>query len=179
MKLHDKEFELFIGEDALQSEIVALAETLNANYHDKHVVFLAVLNGAFMFASDILKRISLSCEVSFIKLASYEGLTSKGEIQKLIGLNQNLAGKHVVILEDIVDTGQTIHFLLNLIEEQNPASLEVCTLFYKPQAFKGENKPKYIGYTISNRFVVGYGLDYNELGRNSREVYQLKEEALN
>lgn len=179
MILHDKEFELFIGEDALQTEIDALAGAVNADYEGKHVVFLVVLNGAFMFASDILKRITLSSEVSFIKVSSYDGVSSTGKIQNLIGLQHNLEGKHVVLLEDIVDTGQTITFLSNIIEQHLPASLEVCTLFFKPKVFKGRQKPKYVGYQLSNRFIVGYGLDYNELGRNSREVYQLKEEILN
>ena len=128
-----------------------------------------------MFTSDLMKSIDGEVELSFIKLSSYDGTQSSGKVHELIGLNQNIQGRHVIVLEDIVDTGLTIQRVIKLLKMQHPQSIEVCTLLYKPDAFKGDIGPKYFGFKIPNKFVVGYGLDYNELGRNFKEIYQLKE----
>ena len=129
-----------------------------------------------MFASDLIKLITISCEISFVKVSSYNGTSSKGRVDELIGLNAKIEGKHVIILEDIVDSGITIDKIKTLMSTEDPASVKVCTLLYKPMAFLGKKEPDYIGFSIPNKFVVGFGLDYNEKGRNLREIYQLKED---
>jgi adenylate kinase len=175
IQLHDKSFDPFIREGEIQSEISTLATLVNKDYAGKKVVFIAVLNGAFMFASDFLKLIHLECEVSFVKVKSYQGTATSGRVDELIGLNTDLSDKHVVVLEDIVDTGITIGKIANLIAKDNPLSVNMCTLLFKPDAFRGTVVPKYVGFSIPDKFVVGYGLDYNELGRNLKEIYQLKQ----
>lgn len=174
--LNDKTFEVFIHEVEILKEISSLADTINTEYQGKEIVFIAILNGAFMFASDLIKSISNTCEISFVKVSSYSGTSSKGRVDELIGLNTDLENKHVIILEDIVDTGITIDKIITLMKAESPASIKVCTLLYKPSAFLGKKEPDYIGFSIPNKFVVGYGLDYNEKGRNLREIYQLKED---
>ncbi len=129
-----------------------------------------------MFASDLMKEITIPSEISFVKVSSYKGTTSSsGRVDELIGLYTDIENKHIIILEDVVDTGITVDKILTLFELENPASLEVCTLLFKPSAFKGKKEPRYIGFSIPNKFVVGYGLDYNENGRNLRDIYQLSE----
>ena len=176
MTIRDKEFELFISEDEILAEVAAMGKQLSSDYQGKEVVFVAMLNGAFMFSADLVKKISIPCTISFVKVSSYEGESSTGKITELIGINEDLSGKHIVLVEDIVDTGITIDKVISLLKSQNPASVEVCTLLFKPEAFLGKQLPKYIGFEIPNKFVVGYGLDYDELGRNLNEIYQLKEE---
>lgn len=129
-----------------------------------------------MFASDLMKQISIPCEISFAKVSSYHGTESTGKIKELIGLNEELKNKHVILLEDIVDTGNTVDSIFPSILEQQPASLKICTLLYKPEAFVGKNNPDMVGFAIPNKFVVGYGLDYDGLGRNLKAIYQLKKE---
>ncbi len=172
----DLTFEIFLTDEELLQETASLGMQLSADYAGKELVFIAVLNGAFMFASDLLKNVSIPAEISFVKVSSYTGMTNSEEIKELIGLNTNIQGKHVVLIEDIVDTGNTIDKLLVSLEKENPLSVKVCTLLYKPEAFKGVNKPDYVGFSIPNAFVVGYGLDYNDLGRNLNAIYQLKKE---
>lgn len=176
IQLLDKSFEVFICEDELSKEISVIAETINNEYIDREVIFIAILNGAFMFASDLMKSINLSCEISFVKVCSYQGTTTSGRVDELIGLNTKIENKHVIILEDIVDTGITIDKIKTLLNIENPSSIKVCTLLYKPTAFLGKIEPDFVGFSIPNKFVVGFGLDYNEKGRNLREIYQLKEE---
>ena len=175
--IRDKQFELFISEEEILAEVKALGEQLSKENTDNEVVFVAMLNGAFMFASDLMKTISIPCMISFIKVSSYEGEKSTGKVTELIGINEDLTGKHIVLVEDIVDTGMTIESILPKLKESGVASVEVCTLLYKPEAFKGKQKPKYIGFSIPNRFVVGYGLDYDGFGRNLNAIYQLKKEG--
>lgn len=175
IQLLDKSFENFISEQEILKEVSALATRINEEYAGEEVLFIAILNGAFMFASDLLKCIELPCEISFVKVSSYEGTFSKGRVDELIGLQADVAGRHVVLLEDIVDTGITIEKIQTLLHVENPASLKVCTLLFKPDAFLGKSEPEYIGFSIPNKFVVGYGLDYNEKGRNLRGIYQVKE----
>lgn len=175
LQIHDKTFEIFIGKDEIQSEIKSLGKQITADYEGKEVVFIAILNGSFMFASDLMKSVKLPCEVSFIKVSSYHGTNTTGRVDEVIGLNTSIAGKHVVLVEDIVDTGITMDKVHTLLDSEDPASIEIVSLLYKPEAFKGKHVPKYIGFSIPNKFVVGYGLDYNEHGRNTEDIYQLKD----
>jgi hypoxanthine phosphoribosyltransferase len=177
IQINDKSFEVFIRENELHEKIKSLAARINEEYQGKEVIFIAILNGAFMFASDLLKSITLPCEISFVKVSSYHGgMSTSGRVDELIGLNASIEGKEVIILEDIVDTGITIDKIITLLKAESPASVKVCTLLYKPEAFKGKKAPELVGITIPNKFVVGYGLDYDEKGRNLREIYQLKED---
>ncbi|TXI84181.1 MAG: adenylate kinase [Crocinitomicaceae bacterium] len=175
IQIVDKSFETFLSAEKIQEEIQSVANRINSDYAGKEVVFIAVLNGSFMFASDLFKRITLDCEISFVKVSSYKGSTaSSGRVDELIGLNTNIEGKNVIILEDIVDTGITIDKIFTLLRAHQPTSVQIATLLYKPDAFKGKNAPHYVGFLIPNFFVVGYGLDYNERGRNLDAIYKLK-----
>lgn len=177
IQINDKSFEVFIHENELQEKIKSLAARINDEYQGKEVIFIAILNGAFMFAADLLKSITLPCEISFVKVSSYHGgMSTSGRVDELIGLNASIENKEVIILEDIVDSGITIDKIITLLKAESPASVKVCTLLYKPDAFKGKKAPELVGITIPNKFVVGYGLDYDEKGRNLREIYQLKED---
>lgn len=171
--IHDKQFHSYISEAEIQSVVERLANDLEKDYQGKELIFLSILNGSFMFTSDLMKSINSNVEVSFVKVSSYKGTNTTGRVDELIGLNADLKNKSVVILEDIVDTGITIDKVLTLLRTQDVESIEICTLLFKPEAYLGKNKPKYIGMEIPNKFVVGYGLDYNELGRNLKEIYQL------
>lgn len=171
----DKSFEIFIDKDEIAQKVSSVADRINKDYHGKEVIFIAVLNGAFMFASDLLKNIHLSCEISFVKMSSYQGTQTTGVVDELLGLNTDVEGKDVIIIEDIVDTGHTIEKIISLLNVKKPNSVEICTLLYKPAAFKGTSKPTYVGFDIPNAFVVGYGLDYNEKGRNLDALYQIRE----
>jgi hypoxanthine phosphoribosyltransferase len=157
------------------ARIDVLANELQRDYSNKEVVFLSVLNGAFMFTSDLMKSLDINLEISFVKLSSYDGTKSSGVVRELIGLNNKIKDRHVVILEDIVDTGRTVDRLIELLKPKGAGSIEVCTLLFKQSAFEGKEVPKYVGFEIPNKFVVGYGLDYDEAGRNIKELYQLKE----
>jgi hypoxanthine phosphoribosyltransferase len=175
IQIHDKLFSLFIPSDNILNEVELLAKKLEDDYKGKNPVFLVVLNGAFMFASDLLKFYTDSCDISFTKLSSYTGLSSTGTVNQQMELMIDIKDRHVIIVEDIVDTGLTIASLIENLTKKNPASIEVCSLLFKPEAFKGIDPPKYKGFVIANKFVVGYGLDYDERGRNLKDLYQLKE----
>lgn len=175
VKIHNKEFKTFISSQEIQDEVKNLANQINVEMKGKEVVFIAVLNGAFMFASDIMKSITIPCKISFVKMKSYDGLNSSGKVEELIGLGTNLKGKSVVILEDIIDSGLTIDNIIRLIDDQEPEEVKICTLLYKPQAFKGKHAPNMVGFSIPNAFVVGYGLDYDEHGRNLDAIYQIND----
>jgi hypoxanthine phosphoribosyltransferase len=175
IRLNDRTFDVFLSEEEVLQQVRELGARLNREYANKDLVFLAILNGAFMFASDLLKQITVPCEVSFVKLSSYHGLNSRGEVNELLGINSDIRDKHLVILEDIVDTGLTIDKIHTLLEVHGAASVKVCSLLFKPDAFVGKRVPDFIGFSIPNAFVVGYGLDYNEKGRNLNAIYQLKE----
>ncbi len=175
MRIKDKEFKLYIPEDQIKASIREVAKQLNNDYKNQHVIFIGVLNGAFMFAGDLLKNIDLRCEISFVKVKSYKGTASIGEVHELIGFTSEVEGKHIVLLEDIVDTGLTLDKLYSMLEMHEPKSVEVATLLFKPEAYNGKDKPKYIGLEIENKFIVGYGLDYLEEGRNTRDIYQIIE----
>jgi hypoxanthine phosphoribosyltransferase len=136
-------------------------------------LFLVVLNGSFIFAADLMREITIPCELAFIKLSSYDGLTSTGKVKELIGLNQSIASRNVIIVEDIVDTGTTLEEIWNNAINLNPSNIEVATALYKPDAYKKKMPIKYIGMEIPNDFVIGYGLDYKEIGRNLKSIYKL------
>ena len=174
IRLHDKQFAPFISASEIDLVIQRLALQVELDYSGQIPVFIGVLNGSFMFVSDFMKQYKKPCELSFVKLASYQGTTSSQEVKQLIGLNQDLAGRDVIILEDIVDTGNTLVELKALFDQQNIKSLKIASLFYKPDVYNKDIKIDYIGLSIPNKFIVGFGLDYNELGRNLPEVYQLK-----
>ena len=176
MKIEDKEFEPFIDHEEIAVKVKEMANLINQDYAGRKPVFLVILNGAFMFAADLMKEIHLSSEVSFIKLSSYQDMSSTGQVQELIGLNQALAGQDIIIVEDIIDTGETMSHLLKKLEELNPKSVEIATLLLKPEMLQKDIDMKYVGFKIPAKFVVGYGLDYNGFGRNWKEIHQLKEE---
>jgi hypoxanthine phosphoribosyltransferase len=173
IRVHDKSFETYLSEDTIQNRIKELAVTINKDYAGKRPFFIAILNGSFMFASDLFKQLTIEADICFIKLASYKGLESTGKVVTTIGLDDDLYGKDVVIVEDIVDTGKTLHNFLPRLEHQQPQSLKIATLLHKPEATEYPLKLDYIGFDIPNKFVVGYGLDYDGLGRNFKEIYQL------
>ena len=175
IKLHDLEFEPYISEEEINVAIDKVADKLNEDYQDSNPVFLGVLNGAFMFASEVIKRFNGDCEVSFVKLGSYEGTQTTGNVKTLLGLNQSLKGRKVILLEDIVDTGNTLEEINKILLKEEVDNYEVATLFYKPEAYKKDFNIKYIGKEIPNKFIVGYGLDYDGLGRNLTQIYKLKE----
>jgi hypoxanthine phosphoribosyltransferase len=175
LRIHDKTFKPYISEKAIREKVIELAEALNRDYKDKNPIFIAVLNGAFIFAADLFKSLTIDAEISFIKLASYKGMKSSGHVITAIGLDIELFGRHVVILEDIVDTGKTLYEFLPQLWHQQPASLKIVSLLHKPQATVYPLEVDYKGFDIPDKFVVGYGLDYNGLGRNTAAIYQLFE----
>ncbi|GAB2776042.1 hypoxanthine phosphoribosyltransferase [Hymenobacter luteus] len=172
ISLHNKQFEPYLSAAQLSEAVQTVAARLNQDYAGQTPLFVAVLNGSFMFVADLLKHITLDCEVSFIKVASYQGTSSTGEVRELLGLTEDLQGRPVIILEDIVDTGHTMRRLLDTLAEKQPASLEVATLFLKPECLQHELSIRYVGLSIPNDFIVGYGLDYDGLGRNYPDVYK-------
>jgi hypoxanthine phosphoribosyltransferase len=174
VSLHDKEFVLYLEEEKIQNAIKEMAKKLTDEYAGKDVVFVGVLNGCFRLISDLMRHIDFNAEVNFIKLSSYRGTESTGKISDLMSLNSDVRNKHVVILEDIVDTGHTLDYLKGILEGKELASLKVASLLFKPDAFIGKSKPDYVAFEIPNLFVVGYGLDYDGLGRNLNDIYQIK-----
>lgn len=174
IKLHDKEFKPFISEQQIDAAISKMAKQVAYDLGDEVPVFVGILNGSFMVVSDFVKKYPKPCEVTFIKLASYEGVKSTEDIQRLIGLTQDLTGRTVVILEDIIDTGNTLNEIHRIFKNENVKQLVIATLFYKPEAYKKDFKLHYVGIEIPNKFIVGYGLDYDGLGRDLPAVYQLK-----
>ncbi len=171
--LHDKTFEPFISAEEIDFAISNMAKQMDDDFFDETPVFVGILNGAFMVLSDLMKHYKGMCEVSFMKMASYEGTQSTNDVKQLIGINENLEGRTVVIVEDIVDTGNTIEELKALFKSKGVKHLKIATLFFKPEAYKKDIKIDYIGIRIPNKFIVGYGLDYDGLGRNLADVYQL------
>ena len=175
IKLHDKYFKPFVSAKEIDEALQRLVDEIAEDVGDEIPVFVGILNGSFMLTSDFVKKYPKTCEVTFIKLASYEGVKSSEDIQRLIGLTQDLTGRTVIILEDIIDTGNTLHEVHRIFRNEKVKSLKIATLFYKPEAYKKDFKLHYVGIEIPNKFIVGYGLDYDGLGRNLPEVYQIKE----
>ena len=173
--IKDKIFEIFISEDEISSIVHSMANQIN-NSGVKDPLFIAVLNGSFLFAADIMRKINIpNCEISFIKLSSYLGTESTGEVNELIGLGQDIKNRNIVILEDIIDTGITLEKIILLLEKEEVNDIKVATLLFKPEAYKKDIEIDFIGKSIPNDFVVGYGLDYDEIGRNLPHIYKLKE----
>src|SRR6185436_8374896 len=173
VQVHDKTFETYLSEETVLKRIKELAAVINKDYAGKRPFFIAILNGSFMFASDLFKQLNIDAELCFIKLASYKGMKSSGNVVTSIGLDDDLYGKDVVIVEDIVDTGKTLHNFLPRLLHQQPRSLKIATLLHKSAATQFHLTLDYIGFDIPDKFVVGYGLDYDGLGRNYKEIYQL------
>lgn len=176
IKVHDKYFVPYLSETEIQQKVRALAEKLNEDYAGKKPLFIAILNGSFMFAADLFKYLHIDAEICFIKLASYKGTKSTGHIITAIGLDTDITGRHVIITEDILDTGKTLNHFLPQIKNQQPASLKLAILLHKPDATVYPINIDYCCFVIPNKFVVGYGLDYDGLGRNISSIYQLKED---
>lgn len=173
IKLHDKTFELFITAEKINSAIEDMAIKMNSELTNKNPLFISILNGAFMFTSDLMKKLDFDCNLTFLKLSSYQGTSSTGEVKKLFGLNESIEGRTVIIIEDIVDTGITLEHIMKQLQELQPAEIKIATFLLKPDTFHGRVKPEYIGIEVPNDFIVGYGLDYNELGRNLKDIYVL------
>ena len=175
IQLHDKHFVPFISAEEIEFAIANMAKQMDDDFFDDVPVFVGVLNGSFMVLSDLMKQYRGMCEVSFVKMASYEGTQSSNEVRQLIGINQDLEGRTVVIVEDIVDTGNTIEELKAIFKEKKVKHLKIATLFLKPDVYKKDIKLDYVGIRIPNKFIVGFGLDYDGLGRNLKDIYQLAE----
>jgi hypoxanthine phosphoribosyltransferase len=175
IKLHDKTFDTYLSEADIQEKIKQIAAQLNKDYKGKRPLFIAILNGSFMFAADLFKYLNIDAEICFIKLASYRGMKSSGNVITAIGLDVDLFGRDVVILEDIVDTGKTLNEFLPKLDHQQPNSLRIAALLHKPDATQYPLTIDYLGFSIPNKFVVGYGLDYDGLGRNLKEIFQLSD----
>ncbi len=172
IKLKDRTFEVMITADKIDSAVSAVAAKINADYADVPTpLFLGVLNGSFMFMSDLMKKIEFNSELSFVKLSSYEGTQSTGCVKSLIGLNDSIEGRDVIIVEDIVDSGNSIEHMMEYLKELKPASVRICTLFFKPKAYTKQIPIDYVAMEIGNEFIVGYGLDYDQLGRNLKDIY--------
>jgi hypoxanthine phosphoribosyltransferase len=172
----DKKFQPYLKANEISEQIGKLAAQINRDFEGKRPLFIAILNGSFMFAADLFKELTIDAEICFIKLASYKGTRSTGNVITSIGLDEPLKGRHVIIVEDIVDTGKTLHEFLPQLLNQQPASLRIAALLHKPTALVYPLTIDYLGFTVPNKFLLGYGLDYDGLGRNLKEIYQLVEE---
>lgn len=170
----DKTFVTYLEEAVIQTKISELAAQLNKDYAGKRPLFLSILNGSFLFTADLFKQITIEAEVSFIKLASYKGTSSTGNVITAIGLDTNVKDRHIIILEDIIDTGKTLHHYLPQLDSMQPASVKIAVLLDKKEALQYPVNIDYSCFEIPNKFVVGYGLDYDGLGRNSKDIYQLQ-----
>ena len=178
IQLHDKYFEPYISVDEIEKAVQRVAQEIANDFKDETPIFVCVLNGAFMFASDLLKNYQHPCEISFVKLSSYHGLSSTGIVETLLDVSDNVKGRSVIIIEDIIDTGRTVKELISMFSNINVKRFKIATMFYKPDVYSGEYNIDYVGVKVPNKFIVGYGLDYNELGRNLPEVYKIKENKM-
>lgn len=173
LKLHDKQFKPYITAAEINEQVKRMAAEIDKDYAVKRPLFIPILNGAFMFASDLFKELTIEVEICFIKLASYKGVTSSGQVITAIGLDTDIIGRHVIVVEDIIDSGKTMSRFLPQLKNHHPASLRVAALLHKPDSSKYPIKINYLGLTVPDKFLVGYGLDYDGLGRNMKEIYQL------
>ena len=173
IQVKDKQFAVSIPAAQIAEQVKRVADEINRDYAGKQPIFLAVLNGSFIFAADLLREVTLPCEISFVKLASYQGVNTTGEIREVIGLNTDITGRPVIIVEDIVDTGLTMAHMIDTLKKQNPASIDVCTLLVKPDKLQVHLDIRYCAMQIPNDFIVGYGLDYDGFGHNSKDIYTL------
>lgn len=175
IKIHDREFVKTISAEEIAAQVKRVAGDINRDYAGKRPLLLGVLNGCFMFASDLMKNLEIECEISFVKFSSYEGADTTGTVKQVMGLNESIEGRDVIVVEDIVDTGLTMHKMLETLQEKKPASLAIASLFLKPARLRVPVEVKYSAFEIPDRFIVGYGLDYDGLGRNLPDVYDVKE----
>ena len=175
VQVKDRQFSLYISEKELKEQVRKVAEQMNADLSGKNPLLLVILNGAFVFAADLLRDVTIPCEVSFIRLASYEGTSSTGEVKQLIGLNEDIEGRTVVIVEDIIDSGLTMQELLLILAKKNPKEIHIASLFVKPNNLKVDLNIHYRCFDIENDFIVGYGLDYDQQGRNLPDIYKVIE----
>ena len=175
VKIKDKSFRVSIPEAEIKQRVKALAEQMSKDLEGKNPIYLAVLNGAFIFAADLMREMTIPCEISFVKLASYQGTTSTGKVKEVFGINEDLSGRTVVIVEDIVESGQTMKQMIESLGTRNPASVQICTLFFKPEKLKEELTLDYVAFRIPDDFILGYGLDYDGLGRELKDVYTIVE----
>jgi hypoxanthine phosphoribosyltransferase len=173
LKILDKEFKLSIPSASIKQAIEEMAMQINNDYDGEEIFFISVMNGAFMFSADLLKRIKPSCQLSFIKLSSYVGESSTGKVDDLVGLEENMKDRKVIVLEDIVDTGATVESIMKRLKKMKPASIKVATLLFKPQSYQKNIKIDYIGIEIPEEYIIGYGMDYNGYGRNYEDIYSL------
>lgn len=171
MKILDLEFKPYILHDEIRMQVAKIAETINNEYQGKEPLFLSILNGSFIFAADLYREINLNSQISFIKLSSYAQVNSTGNVKELIGLNDNVFNRNLVIIEDIIDSGLTLQHVRAALQDLGAASIEIATLFLKPESFNGDFDIKYVGFSIPNQFIVGYGMDYEGYGRNLQDVY--------
>lgn len=176
IKIKDKTFKTSIPEAQILESVKAVADRINTDMADKNPLLLAMLNGSFVFAADLMRMINIPCEISFVKMASYEGTSSTGKVKQLLGLNEDIKGRTVIIVEDIVESGLTMKALLDTLHEQEPADIQICTLLLKPECVKVPLDIKYVAIEIPNDFILGYGLDYDQQGRNLRDIYTVVEE---
>lgn len=176
VKIKDKSFKVSIPESEIKARVKVLAQQMSKDMEGKNPLFLAVLNGSFIFAADLMREMTIPCEISFVKLASYQGITSTGKIKEVIGINEDLSGRTVVIVEDIVESGQTMKRMVESIGTRNPASVKICTLFFKPEKLKEELTLDYVAFRIPDDFILGYGLDYDQRGRGLKDVYTIMSE---
>ena len=176
IRIKDKNFQPFLERELILAEVQRLAQEIEADYGDKNPVFLAILNGSFMFAAQLLSHLEFPCEISFVKLKSYIGLSSSGEVTTALGLDVSLAQRHVIILEDIIDSGRTLHAFLPSLAEMGPASVRLCSLLLKPEALAFPIKADYLGFSVPPAFLVGWGLDYDGQGRQLMDIWQVVED---
>ena len=175
IRIKDKQFKTFITEEQILKEVARVGEEINRDLVDANPLFVSVLNGLFMFTADLMKHVSVPCEISFVKLASYAGTSSTGKVKELVGLNDDITGRTIVIVEDIIDTGLTMERLIETLKARNPKEIRIATLLVKPDKLKVDLDINYIAMSIPNDFIVGYGLDYDGLGRNYRDIYTVIE----
>ena len=176
IKIKDLEFEVLINEAQIREKVFEIAQLINHDYADKNPLLIGVLNGSFVFCADLYRELTIPSEISFIRMASYEGTQSSGELKQLLGLSDNIFRRHVIIVEDIIDTGRTMESILNHFKERGAKSVEICSLLVKPNSLEMKLDIRYKCFEISDEFVVGYGLDYDGQGRNLKEIYQLPRE---
>jgi len=175
VKILDKEFKLVISSSEIEEAVTDIATRLNRELSGKKVIFVGILNGSFMFAADLFRKIDFDCQITFLKLASYQGTSTSGKIQRLIGMNEDIKDHTVIIIEDIVDTGHTLDSIIKQIKGYEPAEIKIATLLFKPDAYQFNIKLDYVGIEVPNDFLIGYGLDYNGYGRNLKQIYSITE----
>ncbi|MEA4936940.1 MAG: hypoxanthine phosphoribosyltransferase [Paludibacter sp.] len=175
IQIHDKKFTLSITEAEIQAAVKRVGEAINRDMPDSNPLFICVLNGAFMFAGDLMKTVNFPCEITFVKLSSYEGLMTTGSVKEVIGLNESVVGRNVVVVEDIVDTGITMEKIISSLQAKGAKSIKVATFLQKPEALQRDIQVDYVAMKIPNQFIVGYGLDYDGYGRNLKEIYTVVE----